>query len=59
MKAEIELAARYIVKLAIRGPKHVNTNPRQRLLFFRELMHLLQDRFTVSGTLIFQFDTNF
>jgi hypothetical protein len=49
MKAEIELAARFIVKLAIRGPKHVNTNPHQRLLFFKELMHLLRDRFTVSG----------
>jgi hypothetical protein len=48
MKAEIELAARFIVKLAIRGPEHVNTNDHQRLLFFKELMNLLRDRFTVS-----------
>ena len=46
MKAEIELAARFIVKLAFRGPENVNTNHHQRLLFFKELMHLLRDRFT-------------
>ena len=48
MKAEIELAAGFIVKLAIRGPEHVDTNRHQRLLFFKELINLLRGRFTVS-----------
>ena len=44
MKAEINLVASFIVKLAISGPKPVRASHQQRLRFLEELMNLLHQR---------------
>ena len=48
MKAEIDLAAKYIVKRIISGQMHANASHNQRSVFFFELVNLLHERFTVS-----------
>jgi hypothetical protein len=48
MKTEIYLAAKFIVKLTISGPKPVAVSFGQRLLFLKELVTLLHEHTTVS-----------